>query len=1022
MQASSARTLHTIGRQSQLAILGDIVSRTASQRQGSVVLLAGEAGIGKTRLAHEAEAYAREQGFLILHADGFESDQGVPYAPLLDLFDLWLHTAQPANPVLAPVAPILVKWIPALAGIFPDVPPAAPLEPEQEKQRLFRAMSAVFIQLANTRPLMLVVEDLHWSDNASLGYWLHLIRHAAASSILLLLTYRDEQISPSLNHFLAQLNRQPLAAEISLQRLPRPRVEEMIRALLPNPGGISSEVLEPVCRLSEGNPLLVEELIGALLSAGHLSFVNERWSLAPSAEIQIPRTVQAAVQGRLAGLSKPARQVLDLSAVIGRRFDFGLLEQLTGLDESELVKLIKKLIEAQLVIEESNDKFAFRHALTQQAIYSHILARERSALHATIAQTIQRHALSGGTGPLDEYAGSLAYHFYQAGDWDKALEYARRAGGIARNMYAPQEAIEQFTRALDAAGHLLHPALFHTPSRLEEPLHPGTEPILAGLYHARGQCYELVGEFEKAQADYQQALDSAGAAHDDQGKWQALIDLGFLWAERDYQRTGDFFRQALDLARQMNDPASLAHSLNRLGNWYTNVAELDQALGYHRQALDIFQASNDRVGLAETLDLLGMASQINGDLVQAVAYYQRAVALFRELGDRHGLVSSLATLALCGPSYIHDSSFSPFSLAEAIENGNAALTLARAIGWRSGEIYALHCLSICLGPQGAIQSALELTQLSLEISEEIGHDQWLIGAHCDLGLLYLEVFALSQARQHLELAFKLAQEIGSAVWIGSVTGYLASVCILQGELPRAQALLDAQLTAETPAQTQMQRLCWCAYAELALARQEPDLALAVIDRLIASDPNLAPGVSVPRLSILRSEALSALQRLEQAESELQIGQAAALQQGALACEWRIHLALGRLYQAQAHRSKAQAEFEIVQTMLQALTASIQDQKLRAILVAHTITLLPVPSHNPARREEKQKFAGLTARERQVAALIAQGQSNHAIAETLVVSERTVESHVTNILAKLDFSSRARIAVWAVDKGLADPAR
>jgi DNA-binding CsgD family transcriptional regulator len=419
---------------------------------------------------------------------------------------------------------------------------------------------------------------------------------------------------------------------------------------------------------------------------------------------------------------------------------------------------------------------------------------------------------------------------------------------------------------------------------------------------------------------------------------------------------------------------------------------------------------------------MGMTSQINGNLVQGVAHYQRAVALFRDLGDRHGLVSSLATLALCGPSYLHDSSFSPFNLAEAVENGNAALTLARAIGWRSGEIYALHCLSICLGPQGAIQPALESIQLSLEISEEIGHDQWLIGAHSDLGLLYLEVFALLQARQHLELAFKLAQEIGSAVWIGSVTGYLASVCILQGELSHAQELLDAQLTADTPAQTQMQRICWCTYAELALARQEPDMALALIDRLIASDPNMAPGVSAPRLSILRSGALSALQRLEEAESDLQIGLAAALLQGGRTWEWRIHFALGRLYQAQDRRSKARAEFEVAHTILQALASSILDPTLRAIFAAHILTLFPVPSRNPSRRVDKLKFAGLTAREREVAALIAQGQSNHAIAELLVVSERTVESHVTNILAKLDFTSRARIAVWAVDKGLVDPTR
>jgi DNA-binding CsgD family transcriptional regulator len=236
-------------------------------------------------------------------------------------------------------------------------------------------------------------------------------------------------------------------------------------------------------------------------------------------------------------------------------------------------------------------------------------------------------------------------------------------------------------------------------------------------------------------------------------------------------------------------------------------------------------------------------------------------------------------------------------------------------------------------------------------------------------------------------------------------------------LSHAKTVLDAELTADVPVQTQMQRLCWCARAELALASGEPDLALSVIDRLITFDPNITPGVTIPRLSFLRSQALVALQRPEEAESELRTAWTTAIEQGARAWSWRIHLALGNLYKTQERRPEAEEEFNAAQNIIEALTAPIQDQTLRELFLKHTMTMIPMTAPTSSRRMEKEKFSGLTAREREVAGLIARGMSNRGIAEALVVSERTVETHVTNILAKLDFNSRAAIAVWAVSKGL-----
>ena len=215
----------------------------------------------------------------------------------------------------------------------------------------------------------------------------------------------------------------------------------------------------------------------------------------------------------------------------------------------------------------------------------------------------------------------------------------------------------------------------------------------------------------------------------------------------------------------------------------------------------------------------------------------------------------------------------------------------------------------------------------------------------------------------------------------------------------------------------MQRLCWCARAELALARGDPESALLIIDRLIASDLNMTLGAAIPRLWKLRGEAFTTLKRPEEAERALKAAQIAAFAQGARAWLWRIHLALGKLFLTQARRPEAEAEFTAVRNIIAELTASIKDQTLRENFLERAMILIPLPPPTSPRQVEKEAFGGLTVREREVAVLIAQGESNREIAKALVLSERTVESHVTNILSKLDLTSRARITVWVANKGL-----
>ena len=428
----------------------------------------------------------------------------------------------------------LFPLLPDLVFLLPDSAPSlqlASLEPEQEKRRLFEALTQFFTRQALKQPVLLIIEDMHWSDDTSLEYLHYLARRCAAHPLLVLLTYRSDEVRSRLRQWLAEFDRERLAQELSLSPLTRNHVDAMLRVIFDIQQPIHAEALAALYTLTEGNPFFIEEVLSSLIATGVIFYAHGAWDGKSMRELRVPRSIKNAVQQRTERLSPAARELLVLAAVAGQRFDFALLQQVLQREEHQLLPLIKELITAQLVVEESAEQFAFRHALTRQAISAELLARERKALHRTTAETME-HLY---TTTRDAHLADLAYHFYEAGVWAKALEYEQRAGERAQSLHAPRAAIEHLTHALDAAQqlHVMPPAQ---------------------IYHARGQAYETLGEFERARSDHERALEAAHTAHDTRMEWQSMMALGFLWAGRDYTQAGGWFRRAGELAERLADP------------------------------------------------------------------------------------------------------------------------------------------------------------------------------------------------------------------------------------------------------------------------------------------------------------------------------------------------------------------------------------------------------------------------------------------------------------------------------------
>jgi DNA-binding CsgD family transcriptional regulator/Flp pilus assembly protein TadD len=989
-----------IGREFELDALGQAL-QAAQRGKGRCILIAGEAGVGKSRLLDEVRRRAEGEHFVLLRGHCFEQDVSFPYSlwinALRDFF-AWSDASE-IGKLLGPLASEFVKLLPELALILPDVEPTPALDPESEKRRLFEAFARFAANLAAPDPLLIVLEDLHWSDAASLDFLRAFTHRVADRPILLITTFRIDEQPLQLVRFLAQANRERVADELVLAPLTRNQVAEMTGKILKLERPPGDEFLNLIMGLTEGNPFYIEEILKTLTEAGNAPGTIALWKHQSAKELQVPSSIYDAVRRRIESLKPQTLQVLTLAAAIGQRFNFELLRQVSLKDEHELLAAIKELLTAHLLVEESADQFAFRHALTRDAVYTGMLLRERQALHKQIGETMERFwGLMS-----DLHAAELAYHYDRAAVWEKALRYSQLAGEQAQQLFAPREALAHFSRALTAAERLNI-----TPSW----------SIPGGRAHA----LELLGDFDGARADYKMALDLARRAEDRRAEWATLIDLGFLWQSRDWVRAGHYFEGAFDLASSLEETALIAQTLNRLGNWHMNRGEPREALSEHQQALELFRKLNDRRGMAHTLELLGFDSYLAGEVVQGAAYCEQAVPILRELGDRQGLVNTLATLSM-RPRFDTEvvGEIDLYQLASLCET---ALEIARSCGYRRGEAHALDIAAISLCRAGDYGRGLEYSRRASSIAEEIEHRELLTTLHLVWGIeFYLGLLAFAEAREHLEAALKAAQDLGSVALMLIATARLVTASILQNDLPRAQGLLDGVLPADLPDVGVMPfllRTCWTARAELDLALGNPTRALEIIECLLASTANLAQyGLhAVPRLSRLRGQALVALGRIEEAVDEFQGALQVSGAQGQRSMLWRLHADLGKAYRAMGRREDAEQEFSSSRTIIQQLASTLPDGTLRENFLKQALAEIPVAPALTPRRAVMKEFGGLTERERQVAALVAQGESNSEIARTLLITVRTVEAHITRILDKLGLKSRAEIAAWTVAKGLA----
>ena len=956
-----------VGRSLERQILAQALSDVYAG-QGRLILVGGEAGIGKTALVEDFIARSVTDPALVLHGACYDMTSTPPYGPWID--------ALRNEPGFS-------------SGIAePFIFDEAQLASLDDQSSLFQEVGRRLTQLSADQPVVILLEDLHWCDRASLDLLRLLGRTITNVPIMLIVTYRSDELTGSdpLSRVMPNLVREARAERIDVRPFQAETIGELINHRYALTATDRDRLIDYLNNRTDGNPFFITEMLRSLENAGALQNSSTGWRLGSLTDIGIPSLIWQVIERRLQDVSHSARRALQAAAVLGFEVRIEHWLSIIDLDEGKLAEVVQESLDAHL-LEQSpqSGQLRFRHALVQDTLYSSVPLPWRQLQQRRVGELLAHSANADPT--------TVAEHFRRAGD-ARASIWSLRAARKARRLYAPGEIIE-----------ILSPVV-SKPESLS-----AAEQMEA--LRLRGWAHETSGEFDAAHLDYLAELRIALDIGDRRAEWDALIRLAELWAGRDYDRAGEYIERSLTVAGEIDDLSLTAYSLNRLGNWRLNREDPERASQHHLRALEIFRELDDQSGIAATEDLLGMTCMLGGNPVDGARHYERAIDLQLSLDNRQGLVSSLANYSMRGATYQTDTMVADrTTLDECIADAGRALEIASQIAFRGGEIYAQVRLGSCLGSRGDYQEALEVIETSLIAAEEIGHRQWLSATCCVAGAVYLDMLESSTARVVLERGRAAAERSGTIHWIFSNSGILAMALLADGEIEDASNELQTTWAEDMPSRTMAQRQVWRSRIELELARHNDAAAVRMVDRVLAETPYASRERPAIRLSLLRGRALIGLNRPEEAVSWVRPARAVAREQGARPIQWRLHRELGVALTAVGDTAGADAEFAEARRLIEEIGSTISDPDWRSRFIARASQQLPRSEATTTFPESSR----LTRRQQEVANLISLGYSNRQIADELSISERTVESHITATLSTLALESRSQIVAWRLKHG------
>ena len=983
-----------VGRERETAVLVGGLDAALDGRS-SHLLIAGEAGVGKSRLVGEAMNAATGRGMQVLRGASVNiGAAGVPYGPIVEL----LRELPPEDiaEIVGPSGSDLARLLPSLVS-RPDLP-----EPNAQSQwlqaRLLEAILGLVQRLAARAPTLLVIEDLHWADPGTRETLTYLVRNLRTDPVALLLTYRSDELHRRhpLLPWLAEIERTGRVERIDVARLRPSQTKQLLAAIL----GVDPprELVERVVERSDGNPFFIEELLMA-----------ER---ATTEGGGMPPTLRGILLARISALPEAAQSVVGVAAVAGRRVDHDLLAAVAGQDETTTIGALREAVGQQVLVAETSgtaDGYAFRHALMQEAAYDDLLPGERRRLHRAFAEAVAAQVAGTGADAAGYWA-ELTHHWSAARDDARALEASVRAAHAAVEAYAFADAVRHYETALDLWSGLDDPEAV-------------ADVDLATLLDAASTIASLDGQTRRGAALREAAIAELDADADPvraalwqerlgRARWLAADTVGAL--------------RAYDEAMAMVDPPSPARArvLSGYGQLLMLLDRWDESRLRCEEALALARAAGDRQVEGHALCTLGLDYAALGRSAEGVAALEEAHRIAVDIGNDDDVGRSSVNLANA-LLYVGE----PERAAVVVRDGMAE---AQALGIASSYgCYMAHTGVQVLNDLGRWAEALELGTNAFALQH--------LEPHADrYGLARLVPLLVSAgaptAEARLDQLGRLLEGVpAEGQFSVPYHGARAEHDLWHGRPEEALAaslrgLLGVDPTTIPWYPLRLLRIAARAAAELAESgRARRDRALEATAR--AGWAEIAGYVQRARddgtFSRLEGRAdIQAQAELATIEAErcrvADEPQADAWREAVARLErdgrpYLLAYARWRLAEAllgDGERGPATDELRVAHRVASDLGAEPLRTAIEG-LAARARIALETDEEPVARPVEPQDPFGLTPREREVLALVSIGRTNRQIADELFISESTAGVHVSNILGKLGVASRTEAAGIAV---------
>jgi tetratricopeptide (TPR) repeat protein/transcriptional regulator with XRE-family HTH domain len=650
-----------VGREPELRRLLATLEVVATGK-GRLLLLAGEPGVGKTRLAQELMVRTQERGFRALTGRCDEQYASLPFFPFVEvLTGSW----RLASPALCQIANTRFAELGRLLPLPLPVPPQS--EMQEPRLRLLHTVAGFLQALAAEGPLALLLDDLHWADSASLDLLAHLARTLRGDRVLLLGTYRDVEVGRQhpLESTLTSLTRDRVVELITLRGLPPAGTGELIRARF-GVDEVSTEMRDLVHERTEGNPFFTEEVLSALVEQGAIFRAGAGWDRKAVAEIAVPQSIRSVVGQRVGRLATEAQELLRLASVLGQEWELAVLLGATEQDEAQVLDHLDAALAVRLLEERRmgrDERYGFVHALIGQALYEEVPRHRLRRLHLRAGEALER-----ARGERPETWAELARHFLAAGDEARASRYSLLAGDHAAGLYAHAEAVQHYEVALEL--------LEQTSDEIGAVQVCGTlGPELRQL----GRFEAALAVLERAAARWQATGDleglgrvtaEIGLAHTGKGTPQegirrlqevlplleargpsaalvALYDaLAFQFISgryTDYLMTGE---RLAELAGGLGDSRMVARAGFHRANALALLGQVGEALGVSEETISSTQDSGDPLVLAYAFSVKGYIQIFRGKFDSASRCIQQSIAIAERLGDPF-LVALVTAVSQC---------------------------------------------------------------------------------------------------------------------------------------------------------------------------------------------------------------------------------------------------------------------------------------------------------------------------------------------------------------------------------------